>query len=415
MSTDRGRGAQTLDVAQIARSYLSRLVTRDKQLSQVPELVESAVTPPRPAGDIATTNVTARLYNAVPTRKCVEQVMQSLRKCVGVGAAGAKNPKSDAQNENANGYGGSLSLRQRSENDGDEPIANDDSFASFESLVGERLVETEANASVDGSDLSALGEQYEARLAPDSDDEGSEEMPLNGQNALTRASDDWSSSEASFDYINSKHLSLRSDSRENGDSVSDSALDVSGPSKRPDSTRTQANSIPSSNNNIFVPALTNVGYISGSGSDSEVDSADGTARPKNNRRGQRARQKIWEQKYGKGAKHLQNATKSNKSKGRDEGWDLKRGARGSRADRGRRKGRGGKGMTGANAEAVVNRLAIRSQSNSDRGARNQSTRSGAAKSGRADGGALHPSWEAKKMAKKTQQTAPFKGTKITFD
>ncbi|KAK8084916.1 hypothetical protein PG997_006187 [Apiospora hydei] len=70
----------------------------------------------------------------------------------------------------------------------------------------------------------------------------------------------------------------------------------------------------------FLPSLMG-GYISGSESDaSDVD----VAPARNNRRGQRARQAIWEKKFKQEAKHLNKPKDS-----RDDGWDAKRGAVGN--------------------------------------------------------------------------------------
>lgn len=61
---------------------------------------------------------------------------------------------------------------------------------------------------------------------------------------------------------------------------------------------------------VFLPTLSN-GFIPGGSdtdwSDREAGVADGVRK---NRRGQRARRAIWEKKYGKGAKHLQNRERS---------------------------------------------------------------------------------------------------------
>ena len=141
----------------------------------------------------------------------------------------------------------------------------------------------------------------------------------------------------------------------------------------------------------FLPALTMGGYISGSGSD--IDDSD--VAPRRNRRGQRARQWIWEQKHGSKAKHLQNQD-------RNKGWDLKRGATdGTERRRGARNVR-------------------RSGPDYNHGARTEhnNSRSGLQekKKHKDDEGSIHPSWEAAKRAKENK-IAPvaFQGRKITFD
>jgi hypothetical protein len=146
----------------------------------------------------------------------------------------------------------------------------------------------------------------------------------------------------------------------------------------------------------FIPSLTMAGYISGSGSDidDEVDVA-----PKKNRRGQRARQQIWEKKYGTRAKHLQKEKEK-----RDQGWDPKRGATDG-------SGKHGKGKPDFKGK----RMGPHGRPDGPRkGAGAQQPR--AAKKHRDDSGPIHPSWESAKRAKeKKEAPVAFQGKKITFD
>lgn len=144
----------------------------------------------------------------------------------------------------------------------------------------------------------------------------------------------------------------------------------------------------------FLPSLLG-GYISGSESASDIEEA----KPKK-RRGQRARQAIWEKKYGASARHLQ--TKAQHG-GRDAGWDMKRGAVGEE-DRGPTK------FQVKKRDAFQNR-----GRSSDR--RHPESAAGQATSKpapRDDQGTLHPSWEAKKKAKDSQKAVAFSGQKIVF-
>jgi hypothetical protein len=139
----------------------------------------------------------------------------------------------------------------------------------------------------------------------------------------------------------------------------------------------------------FLPSLMG-GYISGSESASDIEEA----KPKK-RRGQRARQAIWEAKYGSSAKHLQ---KSSNKGGRDSGWDMRRGAVDG-DDQGKRlpwkKGiqRPGSAYSQGQGEAAP---ALKPRK-------------------RDDEGTLHPSWEARKKARETQKTVAFTGQKVVFD
>jgi hypothetical protein len=132
----------------------------------------------------------------------------------------------------------------------------------------------------------------------------------------------------------------------------------------------------------FLPSLMG-GYISGSESASDVDLEP----PRKNRRGQRARQAIWEKKYKAEAKHLAKPQKAT--------WDPKRGAV--------------EGKRTPWKAGVKNPFAAASAAEEQRPPpKKRETMEDKP-------GPLHPSWEAKKKAQEKQQTAAFAGTKIKFD
>ena len=139
----------------------------------------------------------------------------------------------------------------------------------------------------------------------------------------------------------------------------------------------------------FLPSLMG-GYISGS----ESEASDIEVAPPKKRRGQRARQAIWEKKFGEKAKHLQQQTKG-KGNGREAGWDMRRGA----VD-GDERTPWKKGVktpfSGGNGEPVEEKRAPKPTK-------------------RDDEGKLHGSWEAAKKAKESQKAAVFAGSKVTFD
>ncbi len=139
----------------------------------------------------------------------------------------------------------------------------------------------------------------------------------------------------------------------------------------------------------FLPALSS-GYIPAY--DSDLSDGDPDAeltgihtlsqkRPRKNKRGQRARQKIWEAKYGKNANHVV------RDKETREREFMERVAR--RAEKAKKDGTGGgEGGTGGNEVPLGNRRERRT-------------------------GPEHPSWEAKKAMKDKEKVA-FQGTKIVF-
>lgn len=132
------------------------------------------------------------------------------------------------------------------------------------------------------------------------------------------------------------------------------------------------------------------GYVSGSESASDIE----VAAPKK-RRGQRARQKIWEQKYGSKAKHLHEQKKAS----RDSGWDMKRGAVDGEDQARRTPWKKGVSNPFSNrsTEGPVKEKKLKKPPTRD------------------DEGKLHASWEAAKKAKEQQKGAAFAGSKIVFD
>ncbi|KAK3984487.1 protein bud22 [Cladorrhinum sp. PSN332] len=181
------------------------------------------------------------------------------------------------------------------------------------------------------------------------------------------------------------------DDSEDDSEASDSSASVSSIDRPPPAKRSKP--IKQDGNSLFLPTLMG-GYISGS--DSEASDLD-LAPPRKNRRGQRARQQIWEKKFKEKAKHLA------KQQARDSGWDLKRGAvenDGKPWKKGIKNPLLKRAASGANDIKVVPKQEEQKKV--------QRTRD--------DAGSLHPSWEARRLAKEKERlTAPFEGKKITFD
>lgn len=218
---------------------------------------------------------------------------------------------------------------------------NDEKYAQFR---GKETVNLD-DISVSGSD----GEESEAEAVSGSDDEESEAEPATQRR-----------SSSSTPPIEATTKTLKKSS-----SASKPGL-ISG--------------------STFLPSLMG-GYISGSESASDIEEA----KPKK-RRGQRARQAIWEQKYGTGAKHL---LKPSRKGGRDSGWDVRRGAVDG-DERGKNSTPWKKGIQRPGAGHMEPAPAPKPRK-------------------RDDEGALHPSWEARKKARQTQKAVAFTGQKVVFD
>jgi AAA ATPase containing von Willebrand factor type A (vWA) domain len=219
-----------------------------------------------------------------------------------------------------------------------------------------------------------------------------------------------SQSDSSSDSESSASES-KSESHSDSDSSSSSSSSSSRPSKKRKHDTSKTTRLRPTDS-TFLPTLMG-GYISGS--ESEASDLDIAPRRKN-RRGQRARQKIWEKKYGEQARHLQKkrAEEEAKKKGRDAGWDLRRGAvgedgvkpwkKGIKNPLKEKEGQGEKKEEGKKEEG------------GKKGGFGKHQRGGDNNKKRDDTGPLHPSWEAKKKLKEKEKlTAPFQGKKITFD
>uniref|UniRef100_A0A060T911 ARAD1D07524p n=1 Tax=Blastobotrys adeninivorans TaxID=409370 RepID=A0A060T911_BLAAD len=130
---------------------------------------------------------------------------------------------------------------------------------------------------------------------------------------------------------------------------------------------------------FFLPTLA-TGYISGSDDEDDVDPNDSVVRQatsaRKNRRGQRARQKIWEQKYGRRAKHI--------VKQKQENYEKQK-AKQERQERREQK----------RLKMEEERKQVQQQ-----------------KAKEFDSKPLHPSWEAKK---KVSAPVKFEGKKMKFD
>ncbi|XDT07226.1 Hypothetical protein J6898_04998 [Nakaseomyces glabratus] len=137
-----------------------------------------------------------------------------------------------------------------------------------------------------------------------------------------------------------------------------------------------------------------VGYVSG-GSDEEIE-VDDIAKEqieikpqKKNRRGQRARRKIWEQKYGSKAKHVQREIEKEmeKKRKRQAEYEERVAKRAARAEQ--------------NEEYQAKKAEIKREKEEHRKKLEKIED--------------HPSWVAKKMAEDKEKNAKFAGKKITFD
>ncbi|KAJ9661568.1 hypothetical protein H2201_006424 [Coniosporium apollinis] len=365
-----------LDIADAAETYLYKTLLKIKTIAASPSLPASVKLPSKAPPDTSTANVTARLYNANPVKEAMGDILSDIRNALGVEQAG------EAGRKNATKTGVSERDHAKSRLECFEQGASSKSVSASSAGSKEEVENAYSDefSDPDSEDFAHLDARVAGSSAEGSD-EDSEEVPV--RSGLLRGSargydpaDDLSLSPSAFSS------SSQSPESESKASVSKAAAN--------------ANKI-----STFLPSLTMGGYWSGSESlpsDEEVDVA-----PRKNRRGQRARQQLWEKKFGGKAKHLQKQDTTGNNN-RHHGWDPKRGAQGEGDKRfgqrrtgehstpGTKRRRGGDATPANGAELVPSR-----QVKGD------------------DQGPLHPSWEAAKQRKEQRATAPFQGKKVVFD
>jgi hypothetical protein len=241
-----------------------------------------------------------------------------------------------------------------------------------------------ANSEIDSEDLS----RYDGLIANSSDDDST--FDSDGEAELQRPSG----------------KSRSKDPMEVSESEPETS-DHESPEPQPQKAPKPSKPPPSkADGSTFLPTLMG-GYWSGS-EESATDDEDVAPPPRKNRMGQQARRALAERKFGAKAKHVQAGLVA---KVRDKDWDPKRGARGENdKGRGARRGgsrnvasRGGRDGFVRSKEQFTGENAIEVTPRPRRVGKKDDT------------GVLHPSWQAKKMAKDAQKVATFSGKKVVFD
>lgn len=331
-----------------------------------------------PAPDAATMNVQARLFNANPTKVAMGAVIKEIRGILELGEEGGKGPSA-----------------KKVKGEEEKKKAKAKKAASPEESSGEDEDEEEGDSDNGGGEEGVWDSEefagFSDRIAASSDEEDEEEGEEEEDIASKLKRPYQPVRDLSFTPPSSREASPTSDPEFSGaESVSASES----PEPAPKSKAKAQAPIVIANKSTFLPSLSAAGYISGS--DSEAEDLDEQVAPaRKNRRGQRARQQLWEKKYGAGAKHVEKQKEKEKND-RNAGWDAQRGAvDGDKKGKfGRNRSGGGRGPQASDANLIE---------------------LGKKKDHRDDAGKLHPSWEAKKKAKEKAATVAFQGTKITFE
>jgi hypothetical protein len=345
---------QTLDTSAAAQQHLFKTLSKIKSAHEHPDLPSQVKNATKVSSDPATLNVIARLCKSNQGKAALDAAVADVQKALGIDSRKAVVVRQKGSQSRGPGSGNPQSHEpdRRCPSESVELENEDDDESDLEPDVDRPNLDQDPT----GDEFSDF-EDLEQRL-------------------LAEASENRSADSISNKYDVEADLSLSS-------SESGSASHSPEPQKAPTTKKAS-----------FLPSLTMGGYISGSESEAEdIDIA-----PKKNRRGQRARQQIWEQKYGDSAKHLQ-------KQGRAIEFDRRQGA----VEKNNRSRRNFDRQRRTNAKHTVSQEKHPSHST-------LKPVKDIKKTHRDDGGALHPSWEAAKKAKE-RKGAPvaFSGKKITFD
>jgi hypothetical protein len=354
---------KSLNMEKVAEQHVRRTIAKVKSIKDHEAIPQSAREIEKGSQDPATLNVLARLYKIPAVRKEVDATIDDLKAIVmGTVKAAEKSEPKKARVQDS---------------DGDEDMADDDddgddAFSAFNARIAAPSSGEEDNSEGEisgderppsiGSSAGLHDPEDDLNFGGDSDDESDfAGFSSSGSNQRLAPPSDMSGSDSDSDTISIP---------------------------RPKPKRKTLETKPTTAS-AFIPALSHAAYVSGS--ESEASDLDAEIAPRKNRRGQRARQKIAEAKFGAAAKHVQKAA-------RDKGWDPKRGAIG---DEGARRGGRGPVMSGENAMPLGGRKVEKKKGERD------------------DKGELHPSWQAAKAVKESKKLViDLKGAgakKVVFD
>lgn len=434
---------KSLDLQQTAHAHLCSSLLRVKGIADCGERLPDEVRAGVPKPDLteeeraALHNVTSSLYNRVEVRRVVEKAVEAVCGVLGVpvperrGRVRKEKEKEKKGGEEEVGDGLENGVGKKGENKTGaktSPLEDGGKDGGKEARSGKKEGKKvdqggqPHNSDTDEEEEEKSISQLDKLLGMDSDEESdndSEEVLVKGRTKkpstmeldpmeittdeeggddqdldpmeLTSDEEEASGSEDEFNGFSDEEGQQSSASDDEADSDAESS--ASSVSRSPPGKKAKKAKGPlKPTDSTFLPSLMG-GYISGSESASDID----VAPERRNRRGQRARQAIWEKKFGEKAKHLQAP-----AKGRDAGWDLKRGAVDANSKPWKRGIRNPLDRAKASSGANDTELGPPKKEPAPRK--------------RDDSGSLHPSWEARRLAKaKEQMSAPFQGKKITFD
>ncbi|XXG95622.1 hypothetical protein Hte_001890 [Hypoxylon texense] len=435
---------KSLDLQQAAHAHLCSSLHKVKGMAESPKLPADIIRPvAKPEGlseeeKAALHNVTSALCNRKQIRDVVEAAVMGT--CIALrvpmpekmSKKGRKGKKSsgredteeqaDDRNDSAAAVARSAKGKEQEDEEGEQSGLEEEPEPVLLKRKREKAAEDEGDLDSGEDDDPSDDEGFEG--FPDSDAEeqawarydgfvaGSSEEDESDEDGPIEEDDFADSRSKSVRKSSAGDLSISSAASSSEEEEEDPDLsesESSGVSPPPKKAKTAKAGPISAGNSAFLPTLMG-GYISGSESEAS-DLDDGP--PRKNRRGQRARQAIWEKKYKDKAKHIQKQQEM--ASGRDQGWDMKRGAVGDDGDN--KPWKRGIRNPFENKHVHPERQRQMQGARQQDGERNQTYDESKPRAPpkRDDTGSLHPSWAAAKKAKEEGQKIAFQGRKVVFD
>lgn len=292
----------------------------------------------------------SKLWNAKEIKALIGEIEWSLKKIRGNLTQAEKDARALATGKKA---------KNVAENDSESEGEDGDSASETESHEGDVESASEEEDTMDAEEAFAKFASYDNLVGNSDDEQKFVADPNVNYNEIT---DEEPSEESEDDLLEKENSSGEKDSKEKSNGKTE--------------TKT-----------LKLPQLA-TGYFSGGSDDEEDIDNDKVVKAatttRKNRRGQRARQKIWEQKYGSGANHVK--------KERDRITSEREQRQREFEERQRKRE--------LKAELAQNSFKY--------GSTQQSTQTQTP-------AVMHPSWEAKKKAEEKLKNIKFEGKKITFD
>ncbi|KAI2628267.1 Bud-site selection protein [Xylaria nigripes] len=441
---------KSLDLHQAAHAHLCSSLLKIKGVAESPVLPAEIKAVPKPELSeeerTALHNVTSALCNRKQVKDVIEEAVMGT--CMALRVPMPEKRSKGKSKEKAAGSKSGKTASQKTD-DAEEDLdgaADDESGDAAEiEFDGPPLLKRKADL-IDGeddldSDSGAESDSPVFAGLADSDAEekmfsrydefvggGSDEDDSNEDEDDDDDEDSDSDSEGESDRIDSRARSIRKLTLDDNPSSSDDSEDENlAPATKKAKIKAVKPASFNTGTSAFLPTLMG-GYISGSESASDVDVAPAARK---NRRGQRARQAIWEKKYGEKARHHR---KEETKDTRSAGWDMRRGAVDDDAKTSSRPWKRGIRDPFEKNHVHPERLQ-KMQADAARGDgggprdtqekgrhrqqdRNQNFQAEKPKPRppptRDDTGPLHPSWAAAKKAKE-EVKVEFQGKKVVFD